>query len=123
LKFAIKYGKTIKKNIKMLTDSWAPRVKGSYVSATQRQSAGFDRRLLADGEVSGGSVTTTTLYSPSRIEGYPRLARRLVRSMLSCGHGGSAAMRGGAPAVFGCNRLKKVRQQLRGDLSDLSGID
>jgi len=37
------------------------------------QSAGFDRKELTDGEVFGDGITTTTLVSLSRIEGYPWL--------------------------------------------------
>jgi len=39
----------------------------------EEQSTGFDRRELTNGEVSGDDITTTTLVSLSRIEGYPRL--------------------------------------------------
>ena len=53
-------------------DQWDPHVSEA------EQSIGFDRRELADDEVSGDGITTTTLVSLSRIEGYPRLTQRLV---------------------------------------------
>jgi hypothetical protein len=49
--------------------------------------------LLANDEVTGSSITTTTLYSPSHIEWCARFAHGLIEAS------SMAALHGGAPAM------------------------
>jgi hypothetical protein len=86
LKFAMESKNQIKKNQNLLT-------AGPRVLVTQRQGRHSDWQFLADGKVSSDATTTTTLYSPSRVEGYPQLAWQLI------GAGSTAAMADGGGDV------------------------
>ena len=56
---------------------WDPHISEA------EQSIVFDRKELTDDEVFGDGITTTTLVSLSRIEGYPRLTQRLAGASLT----------------------------------------
>ena len=46
----------------------------------------------------------------------------MQRSMLIAGHGGTAALRGGAPAVFGHGKARRGAHELRDDDATLSRL-
>ena len=73
LKFALKSVKTNKENIQNSNWQLGPAGQRDPHVSEAEQSTGFDRRELVDNEVFGDCITTTTLVSLSRIEGYPRL--------------------------------------------------
>ena len=54
---------------------------------------------LADGKVTGGSITTDVFPNSIRIDQYPRLAQRLAGAS-------STVARGGALAVSGHDKLR-----------------
>jgi hypothetical protein len=98
LKFAMKSKNQIKNNQNLLT-------AGPRMSVTQRQVRHSDRRFLADDKVSGDATTTTTLYSPSCVEGYPQLARWLTgagSTMAMVDGGGGMVVRQRSLAI-GCS--------------------
>ena len=76
--------------------------RGSTGPTRQRhteQGHGLTGEKLADGEVTGGSVTTDVFPNSIHIDQYPKLAQRLA------GASSTAAARGGAPAVSGHDKL------------------